>query len=65
MKKKVKTHKIAAKRFKISSRGKIFKTHGNSSHLKLKKSKSRLRRQKEPTLVSKADEKKIKRLLPN
>lgn len=63
MSNKVKTNKTAVKRFKKTSSGKIIMTHAHSSHLKEKKSKSRLRRQKEPRILTKADEKKIKGLI--
>ena len=63
MKTKLKTKKGAKKRFKITSTGKILKRGGNSSHLKKKKSKSRLRRQKELSIVSKGDRKRLKKVL--
>ena len=58
-----KTKKGAAKRFKITSSGKLLRTGGNSSHLKQKKSKSRMRRQKEPKILSKGDAKRISKIL--
>lgn len=61
---KVKTKKSAQKRFKIKKSGKILRRHQMASHLKIKKSKSRQRRQKEPGKVSKADSRTIKRLIP-
>ena len=60
---KIKTKKTAAKRFKVTSTGKILRGHAYSSHNKNKKTKSRLRRQKEPVTVAKGFEKTMKRLL--
>jgi len=60
---KQKTKKTAMKRIKITSTSKLIRGHANSSHLKKKKSKSRIRRQKEPAKFSKKFEKKFKRLI--
>ena len=61
--KPTKTKKGAAKRFKITSSGKILRKGGYSSHLKEKKSGSRNRRHEEPELVSPADRKRLVKLL--
>ena len=61
---KLKTRESAKKRLTYTKSGKLLRGHAYSSHLKLKKNQSRLRRQNEPTLVSSADEKRLKRLLP-
>ena len=58
-----KTKKGAAKRFKVTSTGKLLKRGGNSSHLKKNKSKSRSRRQKEPTTVAPGDKKRLVKIL--
>ena len=63
MKVKVKTKKAAKKRFNITSKGKILRKGGLSSHLKEHKSSRRLRSQAEPKLVAKSDIKRIRRLL--
>lgn len=63
MKTKLKTRKSAVKRFKITKTGKIMRRRQYAGHLKAKKRKTRLYRQKEPARVSKADEKKIRRML--
>jgi len=57
MKQKIK--KGASKRFKKTAAGKLLRRGGYSSHLKEKKGKSRLRRQKEPREVSPADKKRL------
>jgi len=59
---KQKTRKTIQKRFKITATGKLLRGHAYSSHLKRKKSKSRIRRQKEPTPVFIGVKKKMKEL---
>jgi ribosomal protein L35 len=61
MKKKVK--KSVSRRFKITKRGKVLFSHQYKSHLKQKKSKSRLRRQKEPGILKGTFAKKIKKMM--
>ncbi len=63
MKIKSKTKKAAAKRFKFTSSGKLMRRGGYFSHLKQKKSKSRIRRHKEPTPVSAGDKKRLIKIL--
>lgn len=63
MKRKLKTKKAVAKRFKITKTGKVMFGHQYGSHLKLHKSKRRLRRQKEPGVLKGEFAKKIKRML--
>lgn len=60
---KIKTHKTAAKRFKITGTGKItFRKSGNN-HMFFNKSKSRRRRlEGEPTLF-KGERKRVRRML--
>jgi large subunit ribosomal protein L35 len=60
---KRKTKKAAAKRFKTTRKGKIIRGHAYSSHLKRKKTKRRIRRQKEPNVVEKGFAKRIKSLM--
>lgn len=60
---KQKVRNSAAKRFRVTKTGKVMFGHQYSSHLKLHKSKSRLRRQKEPGVLEGAFAKKIKRML--
>jgi large subunit ribosomal protein L35 len=61
---KLKTHRGAAKRFKITGNGKIKRWKANKSHLLTGKSSRRTRRLRSSTLVDKADVKRIKTLLP-
>jgi large subunit ribosomal protein L35 len=62
---KLKTHKGAKDRFKITGTGKIMRTIGPKTHLRVNKSK-RVRRQFDKmTELSPADRKRISRLIPN
>jgi large subunit ribosomal protein L35 len=61
---KLKTHKGAKSRFKITGSGKIMRTRGPKSHLRTAKSK-RVRAQfDEMVPLSPADRKRISRLIP-
>jgi large subunit ribosomal protein L35 len=61
MKRKVRDS--VAKRFKVTKNGKVMFSHQYGSHKKLNKSKSRIRRQKEPAQLTGEFAKKIKRML--
>ncbi len=61
---KMKSKRGAAKRFKATASGKIKRRRGWKSHLLEWKSPKRRRRLRTATLVSKEDERRIKRLLP-
>lgn len=61
---KLKTHKGAAKRFKITGSGKIKRYKARTSHLLTGKPSKRMRRLKQSTLVPKVLEDNIKKLLP-
>ena len=60
---KQKTRKSAASRFKITKTGKVMFGHQYGSHKKLHKSKSRLRRQKEPGVMKGQFAKRVRRML--
>lgn len=60
---KMKTHRGAAKRFRVSGTGKVRRRKAYRSHLNGKKSPKRLRRLGRPTLVSEADRRNVERLL--
>ncbi|MFO7260428.1 MAG: 50S ribosomal protein L35 [bacterium] len=60
---KQKTNKSAVKRFRLTGSGKIRRRHANKSHILTKKPSKRKRRLTQPTLVSKADKGRVKRLL--
>ncbi len=61
---KIKTHKGAAKRFKMTSTGKIKRSRAYKSHILTGKPAKRTRRLRTPTLVSEREYVRIKKLLP-
>ncbi len=62
---KLKTYKAAAKRFRVTSTGKVMRTKGGKSHLRRRKSK-RVKSQFDKMLVvtAKGDRKRIQKLAP-
>jgi large subunit ribosomal protein L35 len=63
-KQKLKTHKGAKRRFKVTATGKLMRTKGMKSHLRRRKSK-RVKRQFDRMLeLHETDEKRVRRLLP-
>lgn len=61
---KMKTHRGAAKRFKLTKTGKIKRAKAYKSHILTKKSAKRKKNLRKGTLVSEAEVKRIKKLLP-
>jgi large subunit ribosomal protein L35 len=61
---KLKTHRGARKRFKVTSTGKILRMHSGKRHLLGTKRSGRMRKLKKLTLVHKADARNVKLLLP-
>lgn len=61
---KMKTHRGAAKRFRVTKSGKIKRNKAYSSHILEKKSAGRKRNLRQATTVHTADEKRIKKLIP-
>ena len=61
---KLKTHKGAKKRFKVTGTGKVRRYKAFKSHILTKKTRKRKRHLRKSTLVSKADEKRMNRLVP-
>ncbi|MGB9662890.1 MAG: 50S ribosomal protein L35 [Moorellaceae bacterium] len=61
---KMKTHRGAAKRFRLTAKGKIKRSKAFKSHLLTGKTSKRKRSLRRPALVSAADRKRIARLLP-
>ena len=59
-----KTHRGAAKRFKLTATGKLLRMHSGKRHLLGTKAAKRMRKLKKLTLVSKADRLKTKQMLP-
>lgn len=60
---KQKTHKGAAKRFKVSANGKVLRHHSETSHILTKKTTKRKRALRKAAVVSPAFEKTVKKLL--
>ena len=60
---KQKSHRGAAKRFKVSAKGKVLRHHSETSHMFTAKSQKRKRKLRKAALVSPAMEKTVKRLL--
>ena len=61
---KMKTHRGAAKRFRLSSRGKIKRSQAFKRHILTKKPRKRKRHLNQEVLASPADLKRIRRMLP-
>ena len=60
---KMKSHRGASKRFKKTSSGKLKRKKAYHSHILNKKSTKRKRNLRKATLVSKADEKSVRRMI--
>ena len=63
-KRKLKTHRGAKKRFKITANGKIVRMHSGKRHLLGTKAARRMRKLKKLTQVSHADLAKTMQMLP-
>ncbi|RMF73347.1 MAG: 50S ribosomal protein L35 [Acidobacteria bacterium] len=61
---KLKSHRGAAKRFKVTARGKVKRGHAYKSHILTKKDAKRRRHLDEDTYVSESDLGRVRRLLP-
>jgi len=61
---KQKTHKGAAKRFKLTASGKIKRGHSHARHILTKKTTKRKRKLDQPGLVSAANQDMVRRMLP-
>ena len=62
---KLKTNRGAAKRFKITGSGKVKRNNSHRRHILTKKTTKRKREMRHSSLVSRADLKLVRRLLPN
>jgi large subunit ribosomal protein L35 len=60
----LKTHKGAAKRFKLSATGKILRHHSGARHILTSKARKRKRRLTQVTQVSSADVRHVRAMLP-
>ncbi|OPY12279.1 MAG: 50S ribosomal protein L35 [Syntrophus sp. PtaU1.Bin005] len=61
---KLKTHRGAAKRFKLTGSGKVRRHHANASHILTTKTTKRKRNLRKSAILDKRDERQIKRLIP-
>ena len=61
---KMKTHRGASKRLKMTASGRLKRKKANHSHILTKKNKKRKRRLRAADMVDRSDEGRIKRLLP-
>ena len=61
---KLKTHKGAAKRFRLTATGKVKRGHSHARHILTKKTTKRKRHLDIDALVADADQKPTKRMLP-
>ena len=61
---KLKTHKGAQKRFKVTAKKKVLHSKANRSHILTKKTAKRVRNLGKKAVVSKADRKAVKSMLP-
>jgi large subunit ribosomal protein L35 len=61
---KLKTHKGAAKRFRITAGGKVKRGHSFARHMLTRKTTKRKRQLDTDGIVAKADEKLVNKMLP-
>ena len=62
---KLKTHRGAAKRFKKTGSGKFVRSSAFKQHILTSKTRSRKRGLRGTTVVSDADQAKLRRMMPN
>ncbi|MBU0528438.1 50S ribosomal protein L35 [bacterium] len=60
---KQKTRRSAAKRFRLTGAGKLKRNKANHRHMLIRRSKSAKRKMRNSGLVSKSDERKVRRML--
>jgi len=61
---KMKTRRAAAKRLKVTGSGKLMARHAFASHLMTRKSSKRKRHLSQDTVISGANEKQARRMVP-
>ena len=64
MKQKLKTHKGAAKRFKVTGTGKVKRRHAFARHILTKKAANRKRKLGKAAILAEADLKSVRDMLP-
>ena len=60
---KMKTHRGAAKRFKLTGKGRVKRRHAFKSHILTKKTTKRKRHLRHSDMTSKAEERRVLRML--
>ena len=60
---KIKTVRAAAKRFRLTKKGKVVRQHAYASHILTKKSSKRKRNLRQSSLVFKGEMRSVKRML--
>ena len=60
---KIKTRRAAAKRFKLTGRGRIKRNKANHSHMLIRRSKNAKRKMLKSGLVDSTEEKRVRRML--
>ena len=60
---KMKTRRSAAKRFKLTGRGRIKRNKANHSHMLIRRSNSAKRKMRQPDLVDGSEEKRVRRMI--
>jgi large subunit ribosomal protein L35 len=60
---KMKTNRSAAKRFKVTGKGKVKRMQANKSHILTKKASKRKRHLRDAKVASKGDSRRVKRML--
>lgn len=60
---KLKTRRAVAKRFKLTGKGKLKRSHAFAKHILTKKSATRKRNLRKQDLVDSSDEKRMKKML--
>ena len=61
---KLKTHKGASKRFKVTAKGKVVREHSFARHILTSKPRKRKRQLHKDEVAAAADQPKLKRMLP-
>jgi large subunit ribosomal protein L35 len=61
---KLKTHKGAAKRFKLTAGGKIMSGHAGARHILTSKTRKRKRKLGSTSVIADADVRRVKAMLP-
>ncbi len=64
MKQKLKTHRGAAKRFKVTGTGKVIRRHAFARHILTKKSSGRKRKLGKSAVLDEAEVKSVRDMLP-